>query len=258
MKLLNLFVDESGSDNPKKGISKCYIVCGCLVSEFKRNELKIRADQIKFKYWGRTDIVFHSREIGRKEGNFSILKDKKIYQNFQNDLFNFLSLASIQLFVVLVNHKDAIKQNWNSQKIYKETAGVLIKNFILALLAIGDCRGKLIVESASAEKDFVFHKTAGYFLSNGIKELNIGYKDVQNVLTEISFVSKKNYDIEEQIADLLAYGAKLKFLKGSSPITVYKNKILKIMEQKVFRMNPETSTKKKRFYSLIEGFTILP
>ncbi|OGK30232.1 hypothetical protein A3F29_03640 [Candidatus Roizmanbacteria bacterium RIFCSPHIGHO2_12_FULL_33_9] len=99
MKLLNLFVDESGSDNPKKGPSKCYIVCGCLVSDYKRNDLKIRADQIKFKYWGRTDIIFHSREIGRKEGDFSILKEKKIYQDFQNDLFNFLSLAGVQLLV---------------------------------------------------------------------------------------------------------------------------------------------------------------
>lgn len=258
MKLLNLFVDESGSDNPKKGHSKCYIVCGCLVSDYKRDELKIHADQIKFKYWGRTDIVFHSREIGRKEGDFSILKDKKTYQDFQNDLFNFLSLAGIQLLVILVDHQKANKKNWNSQKVYKETANILIKNFILSLLAIGDTRGKLIVESATSEKDFVFHKSAGYFLSNGIKEMNISYKDVQNVLTEVSFVSKKNYDIEEQIADLLAFGAKLKFTKKTKPLSIYEQRILKIMEHKIFRMHPDTGAKKKKYYSLIEGFKILP
>ena len=259
MKNICLFIDESGSGNPRTGGSECYIVCGCLVFDHKRDELKIKADQIKFKYWGRTDIIFHSKEIGRREGDFKLLKDRKIAENFYSDLFNFLSTANIQLLVALVDHKKAQKNNWNSQKVYKETADILIKNFILSLLAGGEIKGKLIIESATAEKDFIYHKTAGYYLSNGIKELGISFKDIQNILTEISFVTKKNHDIEEQIADLLAYAAKLKFKKiKQAEMNPYQLGITKVMNAKLFRMNPDTGARKKKYYEQINSFKIVP
>ena len=78
MKLINYFIDELGSASPKSIQSKLYILSGIMVTSQSRDRLKIMADQIKFKYWGKTDIVFHSREIGRKEGDFSILKDEEI------------------------------------------------------------------------------------------------------------------------------------------------------------------------------------
>lgn len=108
-------------------------------------------------------------------------------------------------------------------------------------------------------KDFNFHKTAGYYLANGIRELKVPYRQVQKVLTEISFVTKKNFDIEEQIADLLAYGAKLKFLKKKqSGLSRYDKQILKVFNQKLFQIHPNTSGRKKKFYSKIESFKILP
>lgn len=259
MKNICFFIDESGSGNPKTGGLKCYIACGCLILDYKRDELKIKADQIKFKYWGRTNIVFHSKEIGRKEGDFKILRDRKLAGNFYSDLFNFLSTANIQLLVAMVDHSKAQKNNWNSQKVYKETADILIKNFILSLLAGGDIKGKLIIESATAEKDFIYHKIAGYYLSNGIKNLGISYKDIQNILTEISFVTKKNHDIEEQIADLLAYASKLKFMKKKpSEMNCYQLGITKVMNSKLFRMNPGTGVRKKKYYEQIDSFKVVP
>ena len=72
-------------------------------------------------------------------------------------------------------------------------------------------------------------------------------------------MTKNNFDIEEQIADLLAYGAKLKFLKKKqSELNFYQKEIVKIMSKKLFKMNPATKDKKRKFYSLIESFKILP
>jgi len=255
---MNLFVDESGLANPKATKMGIYILCGCMVNDQKREKLRIIADQIKFKFWERTNIVFHSREIWRKEGDFFILKDSKINKQFCKHLFNFLSIGGYQIFVVVVDHKEARKQNWNSQKVYKETANIIVRDFILSLLATTS-RGRLVIESATSEKDFSFHKAAGHYLANGIKALNVSYSQVQNALTETSFVTKKNFDIEEQIADLLAYGAKLKFLKKKqSELTRYDKQILKVFNQKLFQIHPNTSKKKKKFYSKIESFKILP
>ena len=91
MKTLSLFIDESGDVNPKVSRSEVYILAGCMTDEYSRERLKIEADQIKFKLWSRTDIIFHSREVGRKEGDFKILKDPKMYKEFKKDLFNFLN-----------------------------------------------------------------------------------------------------------------------------------------------------------------------
>lgn len=258
MNLLNFFIDELGSADRNEKHSSHYILSGCMVNEYNREFLKIRSDQIKFKYWGKTNIVFHSRELGRKSGEFSILKNKNVFSQFQNDLFSFLKRGFYQLFIVALDKDKSLKLNWTTDKNYEETAKVLIKNFILSLLA-NNSKGRLVVESATSKRDFIFHKVTGIFLSNGMPSLNIKIEEVQNTLTEVSFVTKKNFDIEEQIADLLVYGAKLKLLgKKSQDLMDYDKNIIKIMNQKLFKMDPMTGKKKKKYYSEIKSFEILP
>lgn len=259
MRTLCLFIDESGDANPKVLNSSVYILAGCMADDYGRDRLKIDADQIKFKFWSRTDIVLHSREIGRKEGDFKNFKDSKTYTEFKKDIFNFLIKSPYQMFFVLVDKKKALSSNWNDRKVYEETARIIVKNFILSLIAQGNVKGRLVVESATSLKDFYFHKAASGFLSHGIPELNISFEQVQEVLTEISFVTKKNHDIEEQISDLLAYGAKLKFSgKKQANMSDYEKKIVKIMQSKSFKMDPNTGSKKKKYHSEIDSFKMVP
>ena len=134
MKLINFFIDELGSASPKAIQSKLYILSGIMVTSQSRELLKIKADQIKFKYWNKTNIVFHSREIGREEGDFRILKDNNINKSFTKDLISFLYQGSFQLFGVLVD-KTKMPKNWNEKTLYKKTSEIIIRNFIFALLA---------------------------------------------------------------------------------------------------------------------------
>src|SRR3990167_5764327 len=112
MKFLNFFIDELGSAYRNEKFSSHYILSGCIVNNYSREFLKIRSDQIKFKYWRNTDIVFHSREIGRKIGDFTILKNTKVYNEFKKDLFTFLRLGSYQLFIVALDKNKSLKANW--------------------------------------------------------------------------------------------------------------------------------------------------
>lgn len=259
MKLLNLFIDESGIANPKVEQSKTYILSGCVVREDVREQIKIKADQIKFKYWNRTDVVFHSKELARKEGEFKIFQDRKIYKSFCDDLFNFLMNSSFFLLFVIVDKQKAKKGNWNDIKVYNETAEYMVKNFLLSLLAQEESKGRLVAESATSVKDFSFHKAASSFLARGMEDLGVTYDQVQDVLTEISFVTKHNHDIEEQIADIMAYGAKLKFLKTKqTEMNEYEKKLVILLNKKLFKMHPDTVGKKKMFHSQIDSFKIIP
>lgn len=109
MNILSLFIDELGSAERNESFSKHYILVGCLANKTSREMLKIKADQIKFKYWGKTDIVFHSREIGRKINDFKIFNDKVLFHGFQKTFF-FLSSGGFQLFVVVLDKNKAIKK----------------------------------------------------------------------------------------------------------------------------------------------------
>lgn len=256
VKQLNLYIDESGNASPKNISSPYYILCGVMITANESNELKIKADQIKFKFFNHTNIVFHSREIGRGDGDFKLLIKNQTIDKFRSDLISLLKQGRCQLISVLVD-KNRIPKSWNEKSIYKLTAEKMVNNFTLALLAQANCKGKIVIESATSEKDFYYHKAVVKFLSAGIKQPEISFKVVQDKLTEISFVTKKNNDIEEQLTDLLAYGIRMKY-ESKKPLSEYEQKLIKIVDEKLFKCNPNTGTKKKRYHSRIKGLVIIP
>jgi len=223
-KYYELFIDELGQANPISKQSEVYVLSGCTVEESQRDLLKIQADQIKFKYWGHTDVVFHSREIARNEGSFSIFNKNK------------------------------------SKK--KETSNLIFLHFVTWLLGIANAKGKINIESATAEKDRYYLNTFSYFLSPGNKQIDINYKTIQELLTSISFVTKINHDTEEQLADLFAYAAKCKYLrlikKQTFKIGTYEDKIIKLLDSKLWHLPQLAKEKKMRFYKNIEPFCIIP
>ena len=263
MNQYRLFIDELGIANPKAIESKIYALTGIMVRNDLRDDLKTRADQIKYKYWNKTNIVFHSREIGKNLGDFSIFnKNEKLKESFLKDLLEYLSHTPLTVLSIIVDKQEAFRKNWNDIKITKETIRLLYYNYLAFLLGKESSNGKIVVESATAEKDVYYLKYFAYFTSPRCIELNINYKKIQEILTSISFVTKRNFDIEEQIADLFSYASKCKFLKEvqKKPFSLgsYENSIIKILNNKFFSKPNKLSTKKLRFYEKVESFVVLP
>lgn len=263
MKYFELFADELGNINPNDKNSDVYVLCGCAVKTDDRDFLKILADRIKFKYWGHTNVPFHSRDIGRREKDFSIFKKNKVkFNEFTSDLFRFLKESGYTVFVVVCDKDSAKKTGWNSIKITKETIHVLFYHYITWLLGLSSSKGKITVESATAEKDRYYLSDFSYFLSPGCKELTVDYKKIQSILTSLSFVTKQNSDIEEQIADMFAYAARCKYLRltkrSTFKIGSYEDRIIRILESKLFRLPVEAKDRKMKFYSTIEPFCVVP
>ncbi len=165
--------------------------------------------------------------------------------------------SKFKMFFAIVDKEKTKKLGWDETKIYKETAKSMIRNFILILLS-HDSRGEVVIESATAEKDFYFHRALGYFLSEGLTVPKVSYKKVQETITSISFVSKKNHDIEEQIADLFAYAIKCKYLKKKIKKNSYEEIMLRILNKKIFRAPRNAKVLKKRFLDKVEAIKVLP
>jgi hypothetical protein len=256
-----LFIDETGTASPKDIHSDYYILAGCAVKETERQKLKIVADQIKYKYWSDTDIVFHSREIGRKENDFSILGRHATFTKFLIDLEDVLAKRDFHMFFVLVDKAKAKKLNWNDIKIYKETSNRIVEQFLMFLMS-QKARGKIVVEAATAQKDFYFHRALNAYLAGGIPALNITHQHVKETLTSISFVTKQNFDIEEQVADLFAYAARCHYyrniVKKPHRNGLYEDMLLRLFKKKMITKPKVSSSRKPKYLKRLNGFVTLP
>ncbi len=238
MTTLSLYIDETGNDNPLNKQSEYYILCGIVVLKDKQEDLKILSDQIKFKYWNRTNIVFHSIDIQRNQKDFILFNQNPTFKDeFLKDLFKLLNSGPFKILSCVVNKDKAREKGWNRVKVLQETSKSLFKNYLVLLTSIKNTNGRIIVEASSSEKDIFYLKALSYFLTNGIYSLKIDSSMVRSRLTSISFVSKKNNDIEEQIADLIAYGIKcyLEYEKGEIfHKNSYEYKILQVVKSKLY------------------------
>lgn len=254
--LYKLYLDESGTPNLEGSNPKFpyFILSGFVVNEEQEIKLKIKADQVKFKYWGRTDIVFHSREIGRRENDFSILKDPIVEQNFYKDLSQLFVNNGGRSIIAVINKDKTNKLGWKEADVYKKTSNAILKFFIEYLNAKG-YKGQIIIESAGTQKDILFYKEYIYFLAHGIPDLSLTHQKMKQILTSISFVSKNNLDIETQMADLLAYPAGHNCLVSGGFKTMipnsYEDKMCKILNAKILKIiNKSTGIIKDGFINI--------
>lgn len=266
MKHYKLFIDESGTSEPKHIESSYYVLCGCVINALNRDEIKIAADQIKFKYWSDTKVIFHSKEIARNEGEYSIFKDNEsLRDEFIKDLFTLLRKSPINLLMIIVDKQIARKKGWNQIKVVEETSRNIIFDFIVFLLSNTNYRGSIIIESAGSWKDAYYLKDFDYFLSPTCSKRNgFDHTEVRKALTSLSFVTKHNHDIEEQLADIFAYAGKCKyqkeFLKMKFRVGSYEEKLISILDKKLMNLvEPRKQKERKvRLFKKVKPFCVLP
>lgn len=245
MQEFRLYVDENGVSDLNHW-DQNFTLCGIVVQKFDAEAIKIKADQIKFKYWNNTDVVFHSHEISNKSGDFSILKNPVTEKDFTRDLLMLLSSTGFRCMIVSIDKTRASAEGWNSGKILDEANDHMIQMFLRFLAKRKrSSRGQIILESSSAQ-DIAFYKRYAQYIAHGFAGIMTS-DEVKRSLTSLSFVSKTNHDIEAQLADLLAYPATQKFLniEGKKAIVpgTYLEKMCSLLESKLVDLGPGTSTK---------------
>lgn len=255
--LYKLYLDESGTpDIGKYNPSFPYfILSSFIVNEDQAEQLKIRADQVKFKYWGRTNVVLHSREIGRRENDFLILKDPSVEQSFHRDLSQLLVSTGGTCVIAVINKNKAKTLNWKYEDVYREASRAILE-FFVEYLFVKKNKGQIIIESAGTNRDILFYKEYIRLLSNGLSVPSIDHQKMKQIITSISFVSKNNQDIEAQIADLLAYPAGHSCLISDGTKVIipnsYEDSMCTILNRKILKFeDKERGISKNGFINLI-------
>ena len=263
MKHYKLFIDESGHSHQNHP-SKYFVLVGCIVEDAKQDVLKIKADQLKYKYWNKTDIVFHSEEIGKRVGAFKqFAGNSQLAKQFEKQLLQYLRTTPILVTAVIVDKAAAYKARWSEETIIKKASEALLKDFLAFLYGNKASRGRVVYESAGVFRDSVYLKSFNYYLDPNWERVEPDFTRVREHLTSITFANKLNDDTEMQLADLISYGVVCKFKKDKLGSIFHKDsyeaKLISVLEERTVRM-PSTVTDKtkKAYHSKINGVSYLP
>lgn len=258
-----LFIDESGTPAPNYLPQHPYTLIGCAIDVDKREALAHKADVLKKKYWKKTDIIIHHKDLDKCKNDFSIFAGKPdLKEEFKKDLLHFLNTAPVNVFVVSVD-KRTITSTWKQETIIRKTARAVFFDYIAFLYTRKSPHGNIIIEASDSSKDKNYLDAFTYFLSPACPHLDEDFsvRDIRNVVTSVMFVTKMNNDNETQLADILGYAANCLFnKKARSKIyksDSYESLLIKALEAKMFKVQANLSPEKKKFAKKIKSHQII-
>ena len=103
-----LSIDESGKASFEHA-SKLFILSAVLIKEDFRPKLDVKIRRLKKKFFKDENIVFHSRDMSRKKGQFSLLRDSKNEILFWSEFISILNSDEISFIFVITDKQRAKK-----------------------------------------------------------------------------------------------------------------------------------------------------
>ncbi len=256
--MYKLFTDESGKntltnlnvDNPY------YCVSGALIHDTSSLFIQRRADQIKFKYWGRTDVTFHAFDYRHRLNEFSIFNGKPdLLISFQRDFLDFIRSANFKVIWVCIDKAQyiqnnapiahAIKNKYKKQvityqkKLNEKIFFELWEIYLCYLTTKQKSTGTIVVEASDERQDIDILSSYNKIMSHGVSNLGLSNIDVRNKLTSISFVTKQNWDAGTEFADFASYFLTLDHRINSglktTGMTQFDTDVINILKTKDFK-----------------------
>ena len=187
-----LSIDESGKASYKHR-SKLFILSAVLIAESYQSKLDNQVRKLKKKFLKNENIVFHSRDMSRKKGPFSIFKDKKIETKFWSELVSILNSPKISFIFIIANKQKAKKLGWLPKTILEKSFFRLLELFLIQLTK-DESLGRIIAESDTNQDKLLINAHVKH------QNQNLSYR---NNVTSLCLVTKANQDSSIQIADAL-------------------------------------------------------
>lgn len=198
-KLLSL--DESGKASYDHK-SELFVLSGIVIQEKFKQKLDRLTRKLKKKYFKNEDIVFHSRDMYRRKGPFSILRESKKELDFWSEFISIVSDPEISVMFIIVDKQKAKHKGWHQKTILKRAYLKILEEFANKQLKLG-INGKIITESDPSQ-DFYLIEAHNRIQGIGTSDSTMSAQEYRQKITSLSLVNKANLDIDVQIADALA------------------------------------------------------
>ena len=203
-----LFIDESGDHglNNLDPTFPVFVLCGVLFSEPSYLLARTQMNNIKRKFWGTENVVFHSSDIRRCKKEFSILFDLGIKSEFYSMMDDLMSSSNYTLFASCVRKEEFIKRFGKNQKdIYGICLSFLIERVVFYLDTVRDPNKNvtIVMEERGKKEDLLLRENYNRVRTGGT--VFVKSERICNVGMNITFSNKKENLNGLQFADLAAY-----------------------------------------------------
>jgi len=196
-----LALDETGKASMSHA-SSAFVLSGLIVSEDHLPKLHEGFATLKSKFFTNPDIVFHCRDMLRKKGPFSILRDSAKEDSFWKEFVSNLDHADVSMATIIVDKDKAKKLGWNDIAILRRAYSKMLEEFTKKHL-INTKKGKIVIESDPYQDKYLL-EAHNRLQGQGVPSEGISAADYRNKMTSVSLVNKLNLDIHVQLADNLA------------------------------------------------------
>jgi hypothetical protein len=222
------FIDECGSHDMSSIQPEfpVFTLVAMLVSEkYYRDTLVPRMKKLKIKYFGDSEVIFHSRDIRRLDKRFSIFRhDQPLKEEFYKELNHSISNARIRYYAVVIDKLQLLQRSLFPLNPYDVSLHQLISLMLGAPGMLGTKRpfvSKIMAESRGKQEDRdlqnEYVRIRDYGTSNyGTKLQNRQSATIQKLFPDkIQFLKKAQNSIGLQLADLAAYPISRAVMNGS-------------------------------------------
>ena len=174
-----------------------FVLTFCIFKKDDYREVVVPAAQkIKFDFWGHDGVIFHGHEIRKARGDFVILLNEIVRENFLARINNLIELSPVTLIAAAIDKSLHIKKYRNPINPYE--------------IALAFCMERLqrwlSEQKQTDRKTFIIVECRGKKEDN---DLELEFRRIADQIRasnlDIRFMDKKNNSTGLQIADLLAY-----------------------------------------------------
>jgi hypothetical protein len=203
--IYHLFIDETG-DPSLQSVNEdfpIFVLCGCLISNDQYKELQDKVSALKQYFFGRDDIILHSRDIRKCEGVFSKLFDFSIKESFYAELNALISSTSFTVIAVAIRKYDFIERYGKlADDPYEVSLSFLLERSVMATDSSGGQILHIMAESRGRKEDDILKRRYNRLLDVGTN--HISAIRFQNRIVDMRFRRKECNDCGLQLADLCA------------------------------------------------------
>lgn len=236
MKNHYLFLDESGHHGLRviKQERPIFLLCGCTIERaYYSGKFATDFNKLKLKYFGTTDIVFHSRDIRKWQGDFKILGDPKLRHEFYQNLDSLISNAEFTVIASAILKDKLIEQYGpRADNPYDLSLGFILERTTFLSDNLSCSNVEVIAEARGKKEDASLHDQYQLTLSHGTGY--VSSERLQRRFSDIRFARKEENNLGTQLSDLVAYPIATKVLYPER-----ENLAFNVVEPKIYKQFPD-------------------
>jgi len=243
-----IYIDEVGNHDLKNvdGPNERFLSLTGVVFEldYVRKMLFPQVEGLKNKYFHShpdDPVIFHRKEMINYKNAFSILRDEKIHEAFDNDLLGLLQELDYTVLTVVIDKKQHKDQylTWHYDP-YHYCLKIIVERFVL-FLESKNATGDVMCESRGGKEDRRLKESFHKIYIEGSEY--IPNTRFQSVLTssQLKVKPKTNNISGLQIADMIAYPSYKRLLVQKDfveNVGIFAQKIISILEDNKYYRGP--------------------